>query len=191
MCAIVDVNSHFFSKLPEIFDKNNYFLDHKTVIMSINTKIRAVRSEDLPALKTAIAANDLFPAEMLDDMMSDYFDNPDSQDIWFTYEQDKPIAIGYCAPEKMTEGTWNLYLIAVHPKYQGKGYGTSMMNYIEQLLADQGERILLVETSGLDGFEKTRSFYRRCGYEEEAKIRDFYQAGEDKIVFRKSLIGLK
>ena len=87
----------------------------------------------------------------------------------------------------MTEGTWNLYLIAVHPQHQGLGYGTSMMKYIEQLLSDRGERILLVETSGLDGFEKTRSFYRRCGYEEEARIREFYQAGEDKIVFRKSL----
>ena len=159
--------------------------------MSVNTSIRPVKSEDLPALKIAIVANDLFPPEMLDDMMLDYFNNPDSQDIWFTYEQDKPVAVGYCAPEKMTEGTWNLYLIAVHPQHQGLGYGTSMMNYIEQILGDRGERILLVETSGLDGFEKTRSFYRRCGYEEEARIREFYQAGEDKIVFRKSLTNLK
>ena len=155
--------------------------------MSVNTNIRAVTAEDLPALKTAIAANDLFPAEMLDDMMSDYFNNFDSNDIWFTYVQDEPIAVGYCAPEKMTEGTWNLYLIAVHPKHQGLGYGTSMMKYIEQLLSDRGDRILLIETSGLDDFKKTRSFYRRCGYEEEARIREFYQAGEDKIVFRKSL----
>ena len=155
--------------------------------MSVNTYIRAVKSEDVPALKTAIAANDLFPPEMLDDMMTDYFNNPDSKDIWFTYVQNEPVAVGYCASEKMTEGTWNLYLIAVHPQHQGQGYGTSMMNYIEQLLAARGERILLVETSGLDSFAKTRAFYRRCGYEEEARIREFYQAGEDKIVFRKSL----
>ena len=159
--------------------------------MSVNSNIRAVKSDDLAALKTAIAANDLFPPEMLDDMMTDYFNNPDSKDIWFTYVQNEPVAIAFCAPEKMTEGTWNLYLIAVHPQHQGLGYGTSMMNYIEQILGDRGERILLVETSGLDGFEKTRSFYRRCGYEEEARIREFYQAGEDKIVFRKSLTNLK
>ncbi|MEL6495512.1 MAG: GNAT family N-acetyltransferase [Cyanobacteria bacterium J06623_7] len=158
--------------------------------MSLNSNIRAVIADDLPALKAVIAANDLFPPQMLDEMMSDYFAHPDSNDIWFTCVINEPVAIAYCAPEKMTEGTWNLYLIAVHPDYQNQGYGQAMMHHIEQLLAERQERILLVETSGLDSFEQTRSFYRRCGYEEEARIREFYQAGEDKIVFRKCLSSL-
>jgi hypothetical protein len=52
----------------------------------------------------------------------------------------------------MTEGTWNRYLIAVHPDVQGTGVGTAMLHHIEQLLATRGERVLLVETSGLDSF---------------------------------------
>ena len=91
----------------------------------------------------------------------------------------------------MTEGTWNLLLIAVHPDYQGKGYGTSILNYIEQMLAARGERLLLIETSSLDSFELTQAFYLKCGYEKEAQIREFYQAGKDKIVFRKLLRDLK
>lgn len=51
----------------------------------------------------------------------------------------------------------------------------------------RGERILLVETSSLPMFERMRAFNRKCGYNEEARIRDFYQAGEDKLVFRKAL----
>ena len=54
-------------------------------------------------------------------------------------------------------------------------------------MTERGERVLLVETSGLPGFERTRAFYRKLGYDEEARIRDFYQAGEDKVVFRKAL----
>lgn len=165
--------------------------------MPIDTNIRPVILNDMPALKTVIDANELFPSEMLDDMMSDYFAYENSQDIWLTYQENEPIArrslavgIAYCAPEKMTEGTWNLYLIAVHPDYQGQGIGTSMVRYIEQMLAARGERILLVETSSLASFEGTRGFYRKCGYEQEAQIREFYQAGEDKIVFRKSLIDI-
>ena len=149
--------------------------------------VRPIVPEDLPALKIAIEANELFPSAMLDEMISDYFNNKDSNDLWFTYDSGKPVAIGYCAPEKMTEGTWNLYLIAVHPDCQRLGYGTLMLRYIEQTLTQRGERLLLVETSGLDSFEKTREFYRKSGYEQEARIREFYQAGEDKIVFRKSL----
>ena len=155
--------------------------------MQTDSCIRAVQIGDLPALKAVIDANQLFPSDMLDEMISDYFNNEDSNDYWFTYDNGKPVAIGYCAPEKMTEGTWNLYLIAVHPNYQGSGYGTSMLHYIEQKLAQSGERILLVETSGLKSFERTRKFYQKCGYNKEAQIREFYQAGEDKIVFRKSL----
>ena len=152
-----------------------------------DTCIRPVTSQDLPALKVVIDANDLFSSDMLDEMISDYLTNKDSNDYWFTYDDGKPIAIGYCAPERMTQGTWNLYLIAVHRDYQKSGRGASMLRHIEQRLAERGERILLVETSGLQSFEGTREFYRKCGYSQEARIREFYQAGEDKIVFRKLL----
>lgn len=151
--------------------------------------IRAITPDDLPELKAIIDANDLFPSEMLEEMISGYFAQNESHDIWLTDEADnsKLVTIAYCAPERMTEGTWNLYLIAVHPEHQGAGLGSSMMNYLERILAGRGERVLLVETSGLQSFERTRKFYRNCGYDEEARIREFYQAGEDKIVFRKSL----
>ena len=72
--------------------------------------------------------------------------------------------IAYCAPERMTEGTWNLLLIAVHPDYQEKGYGTSILHYIEQMLAARGERLLLIETSSLDNFVRSQAFYLKCGY---------------------------
>lgn len=155
--------------------------------MPIDSYVRPIKLEDLPALKTVIDANQLFPSDMLDEMISDYFNNKNSRDLWFTYDNGKPTAVAYCAPEKLTEGTWNLYLIAVHPNYQKLGYGTSILYYIEQKLTHLGERILLVETSSLESFKGTREFYQQCGYEKEARIREFYQAGEDKIVFRKLL----
>ncbi len=67
------------------------------------------------------------------------------------------------------------------------GRGTALLRHVEQVLAERGERVLLVETSGLPAFERTSAFYRRCGYDVEARIRDFYQTGEDKIIFLKAL----
>jgi len=159
--------------------------------MPIDTPIRPVKPDDTSYLKAVIEANDLFPPQMLDEMISGYFNDDNSKDFWLTYAEEKAVAIAFCAPEKMTEGTWNVYLIAVHPDYQGQGIGMAMMHYIEQTLALRGERLLLVETSGLESFAGTRAFYRKCGYEQEAKIREFYQAGEDKIVFRKLLTDRK
>jgi len=44
-----------------------------------------------------------------------------------------------------------------------------------------------VETSGTADFAATRRFYRQNGYEEEGRIRDFWAAGDDKVIFRKPL----
>lgn len=150
--------------------------------------IRPIERGDLPDLKNVLTSSELFPAELLDDMIADFFDNEDSADIWFTVvDEDRAIAIAYCAPERMTTGTYNLYAIAVHRDHQGKGIGKQMMAYLENLLQQSGHRILLVETSGLADYALTREFYHKCQYTQEATIRDFYDAGEDKVVFWKKL----
>ena len=47
--------------------------------------------------------------------------------------------------------------------------------------------MVLIETLATPEFADTRSFYERNGYEEEARIRDYYAAGETKVVYRKVL----
>lgn len=141
----------------------------------------------------AVEASGLFPPGELGEieaMLSDHFAGTLGPDhVWLTADEaGQSVGVAYYAPERMTQGTWNLYLIALHPGHQGKGRGAAILRHVEQALAARGERILLVETSGLPGFERTRNFYRKCGYDEEARIRDFYQAGEDKVVFRKALL---
>lgn len=154
----------------------------------MSDSIRAINKGDIEALKTVIETSGLFPADLLEGMMSDYLVNPATQDIWLTkLMNETPVAIAYCAPERLTSGTYNLYLIAVHKDFQGMGIGGELMNYIEALLKAAGNRVLLVETSGLPEFERTRRFYDHCSYIREAVIRDFYNEGEDKVVFWKKL----
>ena len=149
--------------------------------------IRPLQPSDMPAVKAVINACGLFPSELLDSMTTGYFTGQAGPDLWLTYNDGSPTAVAYCAPERMTQGTWNLLLIAVHPHSQCKGYGAAIMRHVEHLLAAKGARLLLVETSGLPSFEGTRGFYKKLGYDEEARIREFYQVGEDKIVFRRAL----
>ncbi|MEL6674019.1 MAG: GNAT family N-acetyltransferase [Bacteroidota bacterium] len=151
-------------------------------------EIRMVGKADLPALKEVLHTIELFPAEMLDDMMADYLTNPETGDIWFTEtENGKPISIGYCAPEKLTEGTYNLYAIGVRGDIQAKGTGSRMMAFIENHLKTAGQRILIVDTSGTEAFALTRKFYEKLGYTKEAVIRDFWAEGDDKVIYWKKL----
>ena len=153
--------------------------------------IRLTTPDDTTALIALVEATDLFEPNQNDDlaqMLDQYFrGETENQDLWFTDDENGPVGVAYVAPERMTDGTWNLYLIAVHPERQRQGRGKALLRYVEQILAERGERILLVETSGLENFEYVRAFYRQSGYEEEARIREFYKAGDDKIVFRKAL----
>lgn len=162
-------------------------LERKTKPVEKFTNIRPIGRQDLPKLKHIADATELFPSDMMDDMVSGYFDGS-KPDIWFTCVLDgEAISFGFCEPERMTKGTWNLLAIGVQPDHQGKGVGAAMMSYLENRLAVQGERILLVETMGIPELEQTRAFYRKNGYIEEARIREFYEAGADKVVFWKHL----
>jgi ribosomal protein S18 acetylase RimI-like enzyme len=150
--------------------------------------IRNTIEQDLPVLKKVIDSTGLFPSEFLDDMTADFFSNPESADVWLTKEEaGVPVAIAYYAPERLTEGTYNLYLIAVRKEDQGKGMGAEIMKYVETKLQQAGHRVLLVETSSLPEFEATRNFYEKLRYIKEATIHDFYKEGEHKIIFWKKL----
>ena len=154
----------------------------------MNEKIRAIIQADIDKLKKVLDSSELFPSEYLDEMITDYFNNPNTQDIWFTYiENNTPVAIGYCVPEKLTDGTYNLLAIGVSKEIQRKGIASEMMKYIEQLLKSKDGRILIVETSTDDAQIGAREFYKKIGYTQEAVIRDFWRDGEDKIVFWKKL----
>jgi len=153
--------------------------------------IRLTTPNDTTALLALTEATGLFESNQIEElaqMLNQHFsDEADSQGIWLTDYDNEPVGVAYVAPERMTDGTWNLYLIAIHPDHQKQGRGAALLQYVEQMLTERGERVLLVETSGTDDFEYVRVFYRNNGYEEEARIRDFYTDGVDKIVFRKLL----
>jgi hypothetical protein len=61
-------------------------MERKKTEMPINQNIRPVTPNDVPVLKKVIDANGLFPSDMLDDMIFDYFDHDNSSDFWLTYE---------------------------------------------------------------------------------------------------------
>jgi len=148
--------------------------------------IRPTKGEDIPALKIVLDETGLFPSEMLPEMMSGFLSNEESQDVWLTCEVEGE-AIGFCyaAPEQLTDGTWNMLAIAVHPSKQGGGHGGAIVRRLEALLHDDGHRVLIADTSGKDEFAPTREFYRKSGYSEEARIRQFWAEGDDKVVFWK------
>ena len=105
---------------------------------------------------------------------------------------DQDQAIGYIcyglAP--MTQGTFDLYWIAVAPDSQEKGVGSKLLSFLEEVVKEEGGRMILADTSTIPQYEKTRKFYLKNGFQEEARIRDYYHPGNDRITFCRRLTPL-
>ncbi|MFE8601971.1 GNAT family N-acetyltransferase [Archangium violaceum] len=95
--------------------------------------------------------------------------------------------VGYVCygPTPMTEGTHDLYWIASDPAVRGQGVGASLISGMEADLRRIQARIIRVETSATEAYGPTRGFYASMKYTEEARIRDFYKAGDDLIILTK------
>lgn len=149
--------------------------------------IKLTTADDIIGLQAVLDHTDLFPSAMLPDMLAPFLSG-ESGALWLTcWGEAGPIGLCYMVPEALTEGTWNMRALAIDPDHQGKGVGSALVADAEARLKAQGQRLLIVDTSGTEAFAQTRRFYRTNGYQDEARIRDFWAKGDDKITFRKAL----
>jgi ribosomal protein S18 acetylase RimI-like enzyme len=103
--------------------------------------------------------------------------------------KDGPDIIGYICygPTPLTEGTWDIYWMAVSAEKQGKGVGGVLLDYAEDRIRQAKGRLIIIETSSQPSYEKTRHFYLGHGYEVIGCLPDFYAPGDDKVILQKRL----
>jgi ribosomal protein S18 acetylase RimI-like enzyme len=104
-------------------------------------------------------------------------------------EEEGGVAVGYVCVGKtpMTQSTWHLYWICVHPRAQGTGVGRALQAWAEDFVRSRGGERLVLETSGRPDYAHTRGFYAKAGYDEVGRIGDFYKPGDDCVFFCKRL----
>lgn len=154
--------------------------------------IRPITEGDAAAVVGLGVSSGLFAEDevwVLEKMMADYFgaNASDGHACVLDEEGGEPLGVAYRAPAPAADRTWYVTMIAVRADLQGRGRGTALMRHTEDALRAGGQRLLLVETSGLPEFGPTRGFYAKLGYGEEARVRDFYAPGDDMVLFRKDL----
>jgi acetoin utilization deacetylase AcuC-like enzyme/GNAT superfamily N-acetyltransferase len=85
-----------------------------------------------------------------------------------------------------TASSYDLYWIAVHPDFQGKGLGRRLLTETEQRVTRAGGTRIYVETSQRVQYASTRAFYEGCGYRLESVLSDFYAPGDGKVTYCKT-----
>ena len=152
---------------------------------------RPATPEDTAAVVDLVVAAEMFSADdawLVKGMLADYFEtNKQHGHVCVIDDEGGPLGVVYYQPKSAADRVWDLTMIAVRPAHQGRGRGAAMLRGVEEDLRAGGGRLLLVETSALAQYDRTRAFYVKCGYEEEARIRDYWAEGDDLVVFRKAL----
>ncbi len=152
--------------------------------------VRPTYSTDRDAILAMVRESGKFDNDALEHVASTldaYLDNS-SSDLWLTADDGEPVGVALCSPEPVSDGTWNLLMLWTRADRNNLGHGSALVAKIEQLLNERKARLLIVETSSLDDFAGARLFYRKCEFEEEARIKNFYSDGDDKVIFTKNLL---
>ena len=159
--------------------------------------IRLAAPDDAEAIRGLALDNGMFRDDemhLFDEVLSGFFDGTMVDHSWIVREDEHGEILGaaYYAPEPFSDRMWNVYFIAVRPGSGRSGIGGELITHVESSLRGRGEgvaRTLIVETSSLPEYERSRSFYAIQGYAEAARIPEFYGPGDDKVVFWKKICG--
>lgn len=151
-----------------------------------------VGKKHLDAIYTLLESTRVFRAEEIGvaiEVIESYLENPGQDyDVVGAFTRDGSL-LGYACwgPTPCTVGTFDLYWIAVSPDAQGRGIGRLIMQEVERRLARANARLVLIETSSTEPYAPTRAFYRSLGYQEIARVPDFYLDGDDRVILARRL----
>ncbi|MFN8211075.1 MAG: GNAT family N-acetyltransferase [Bacteroidales bacterium] len=88
---------------------------------------------------------------------------------------------------EMTKSCFDLYWIVTHHDFRGKGVGKKLLDKTYEEARKMGCKIIIAETSGREHYAPTRAFYDSAGYTLEATIKDYYDDGDDKLMYTKRI----
>lgn len=92
-------------------------------------------------------------------------------------------------PTPATSGTFDMYWIASHPDFYGRGVSQALDRKAAEFVREHGGYLLIAETSSQPSYERTRAFYEKQGYTTLARIADYYKPGDDLVVYGKRVVG--
>jgi len=156
-------------------------------------KIRPIVDKDRARLLSILIKTRAFTSaevevamELIDIVLKDR-DQKDYQIDCMADAEDLVVGYTCYGPVPMTEGAFDLYWVAVDPDVQEKGVGSKLLDFLAEKLRARRVRMILADTSTLPYYEKTKKFYVKNGFQEVARIPDYYLPGNDRVTFCRKL----
>ena len=154
--------------------------------------IRPMTGDDKTAIMQILRATPEFnPAEVVvaEEVLDSYLHNPSGSGYHVLVAEVGSSVVGYVCygSTPLTEGTWDIYWLAIAPREQRRGVGMALLKSAEDEIKAALGRLAIIETSSKPEYAGTRSFHISQGYQPVCQIADFYALGDDKVIFQKRL----
>ena len=155
--------------------------------------IRPFVKEDIAPLKEILLTTRVFRNEEIEvavELMEIVIEEPHQLDyIMFTSADDSNRVQGYycVGPTPMTESSYDLYWMAVDPNKYGGGVSKELVEHCQTFVRSRSGSKIIAETSSQSSYDRTRAFYVKHGFTEEARIKNYYSIGDDLVIFTKQL----
>ena len=168
-------------------------MDNATVLKRTDCRLREdVVPSDCDAVRAIVEGTGFFrpdevdvAVELVDERLAK---GPESGYLFVFAEIDgEPAGYACYGPIACTTASYDLYWIAVAPRWQRGGLGRRLLAEVERLVAAAGGERIYIDTSGKPQYAPTRGFYERNGYQIAARLADFYAPGDDRVICVKIL----
>jgi GNAT superfamily N-acetyltransferase len=128
--------------------------------------------------------------EIAAELVAERLSEGESTGYYFVFADVDGITVAYSCygPISMSKTSFDLYWIATHNDFRGKGIGKKLLEETCIQARKMGCQILIAETSGLDHYAPTRAFYVNNSFVLEARLKDFYAEGDDKLFYTKRIV---
>lgn len=152
---------------------------------------RPLRAEHRRQVREILAESKRFRPDEVDvalEVFDDHIASPEDYRALAVFQPARRLlGFTFYGPTPCTVGTWDLYWIAVRPHAQRSGIGRALLERTEARMRDDGGRLSVIETSSREEYDPTRRFYLACGYQETARVPDFYDQGDDLVIYTRRL----
>ena len=151
-----------------------------------------VRSSDKEIVKEIVESSGFFydhEIEVAVEIVKETIDKGIESGYYFIFAEIDNKTVGYTCFGSIpcTKYSYDIYWIAVLNDFRNQKIGRFVLEETEKTLKKMGGKGIYLETSSTEKYIPTREFYLRCNYKIEAQIKDFYDDGDDKVIFVKRL----
>ncbi|MBL9010292.1 MAG: GNAT family N-acetyltransferase [Alphaproteobacteria bacterium] len=98
-------------------------------------------------------------------------------------DPDGPAGFAIYGPIPATDGSYDLYWIATHPRARGRGAGRLLLAEAARRAAAEGAARLFIETETGADYAAAHRLYESCGFPLIATVPDYYRSGSGKAIY--------